>query len=118
MLILKNKKHNQVIANKIHVCRGYFSRIKGLLGSSRIEDKEACWIIPCGSVHTFGMKYAIDVYFLDKKHKIIGIVKDLKPNRVSPLFWFAHSVLELATGIDRNCTVGDELVLEDHHDHK
>ena len=82
----------------------------GLLRKPRLAADEACWLIPCNQIHTFGMKYPIDIYFLDQKNEVIAIVKNVKPNRLSPYYDEAHSVIEFRSGLERNCNVGDKVV--------
>jgi len=69
--------------------------------------------MPCNSVHTFGMRYAIDVIFLDKKNRVIRMVQELRPNRLSPVVWKARSVLELPASYLRELSlaVNDKLEL-------
>jgi uncharacterized protein len=112
--ILKNKTQDEVLAKRIKLCQGMWKRLKGLLGTHDLPSDHACWIIPCNSVHTVGMRYPIDVYFLDRANKIISIIEDMKPNRFSPLVFGAHSVLEFKSGAKRNVRVGDEFKWEEH----
>ena len=78
-----------------------FERMRGLLGTSSLEPEEALLIRPCSSVHTIGMKYSIDLAFLDRDWTIIKIVRNLKPWRMAACP-AAHMVLELLNGgIDR-----------------
>jgi uncharacterized protein len=75
-----------------------FARLKGLLGRSALPAGEGLWIKPCNSVHTFGMKFPIDVVFLDKGKRVVGIAKTLRPNRISRIYTSANSVIELPAG--------------------
>ena len=88
-------------------------RRTGLLAHSGLDDSGGLWIAPCEAVHTIGMKFAIDVLFLDKKKKVLKIRKDMKQWRMAACLR-AHSVLELAAGrADATGTkVGDQLELE------
>ena len=43
------------------------TRAKGLLGRAGMDPGEALWIVPCSSIHTFFMRFPIDVLFLDEK---------------------------------------------------
>ena len=75
----------------------YWERMRGLLGRSVPAKGHGLLISPCGSVHTFGMRYAIDVWYLDKTWQVIKLRQGLKPSRVD----FAHGarhVVELAAG--------------------
>ena len=86
--------------------------MRGLLGTKSLEPNEACWIIPCNSVHTFGMKYPLDIFFLDKNLLVVSIIKNLKPGRLSPVAWKAHSTLEMISSAERIIQVGDQLELK------
>ncbi len=107
--MLVNLTRNEVIAKKVRRCDHVFSRLKGLLGTDKLNPEEACWLIPCNMVHTIGMRYPIDVIFLNKKKEIVSIIQNLKPNRFSPLVVAAHSVVEFAAGAERKIRVGEQL---------
>ncbi len=85
-------------------------RRKGLLGREGLEAGEGLWIVPCEAVHTFFMKFPIDVLYLDRKRRVRKTVRGLAPWRLSACLP-AHSVLELAVGeVERSMTaVGDQL---------
>ena len=106
---LVNVTQKKVLANKIHFCNRFFSRLKGLLGTTKLDPDEACWLIPCNMVHTFGLQYAIDVVFLNKKNEIISVIQNLKPNRLSPFVSGAHSVVEFASGTQQKTRPGEQL---------
>lgn len=73
------------------------SRGKGLLGRDSLADGSGLWIVPCSSIHMFGMRFAIDVIYLDRSQRVVKMVRDLKPWRLSAA-WGAHSVVELPAG--------------------
>ena len=102
------------LAPNLSVADTFFKRLKGLLGKKELPHGEGLWIKPCNSVHTFGMKFPIDVVFLDKENRVVGLAKTLRPNRVSRLYSSASSVIELPAGtIDVAVTViGDHIEIE------
>ncbi len=87
-------------------------RRTGLLGRSRMEEGEGLWIVPCEAVHTFGMKFAIDVVFLSRAQRVLKIRENLPPWRIAVCLR-AYSVLELPAGTVRRTgtEVGDELAI-------
>jgi len=89
------------------------SRRTGLLKHTQLNRGEGLWIVPCESVHTFGMNFAIDVVFLSRKRKVLKIRKDMVKRRIAVCLR-AHSVLELPAGtVDETGTVpGDQLEFE------
>ena len=90
-------------------------RRQGLLGRASLETGAGLWIAPCEAVHTIGMKFPIDVLFLDKKRRVLKIRKDMKQWRMAACFR-AHSVLELPAGTAEatGTHVGDQLQFENY----
>lgn len=91
-------RDGQVLTNRVVRASTFFERAKGLLGKKEIAPGEALWLIPCHSIHTFFMKFPIDVVFLNRKGKITALVPHLKPNRLTPFYFSARSCLEFAAG--------------------
>lgn len=87
------------IANRLMSATTIFSRMKGLLGRTSLQDGEGLLIKPCNGVHTFGMKFPIDIIVLDRNNCVIAVSKDLPPNRLTRLYKSAAAVLELPAGI-------------------
>ena len=110
--MILNLTRGEKLADQVRMCEKFWSRLLGLLGSSKLNAAEACWLKPCNSIHTFGMKYPIDVYFLNKENQVIAVSKEVKPNRLTPIHFDASSVIEFASGASRNCEIGDQLAVE------
>ena len=93
------------------------SRRKGLLGRESLPPGEGLWIRPCEGIHTLGMRFAIDLIYLDRHCRIRKLVQNVRPWRIS-LCLSAHSVLELPAGAvaARKCQVGDLLSFSSHSD--
>src|SRR3989338_5126053 len=88
-----NKTKNTVIAPKAQLADTAFSRLKGLLGRDGLCPGEALIITQCRSIHMFFMRFAIDVVFVDKKNRVVGTVKRIKPFLMSPYFWRATAAI-------------------------
>lgn len=88
-------------------------RRTGLLKHRLLEDGAGLWIVPCEAVHTFFMKFAIDVVYLNKDKSVRKAVKAVAPWRFSACLP-AYSVLELPVGSIERAAIsrGDELVFE------
>ncbi|MFI5757341.1 DUF192 domain-containing protein [Streptomyces sp. NPDC051569] len=80
---------------ELEIAASYGTRRRGLLGRDGIEG--ALLITPCNSVHTFRMRFAIDVAYLDKELKVID-VHTLKPGRMPLPRLRARHVLEAEAG--------------------
>ncbi len=87
-----------------------WQRLRGLLGRAQLEEREGLLLSPCHSIHTLGMRYPLDIVFLDAARQIIKCVPHLKPFRLAAAR-DAHYTLELTAGrIARaNIKVGDQL---------
>lgn len=68
-------------------------RLVGLLKYQSIADDSALILMRCNSVHTVGMRFPIDVVFLDCKGNVLGIVEALRPFRFT-ILRHATTVLE------------------------
>jgi uncharacterized membrane protein (UPF0127 family) len=105
-----NRTRDRAIAARVAVADDLESRSRGLLGRTAMAPEEGLWIVPCPMIHTFFMKFAIDVLFLDRGLRVVRVLEGLKPWRLSPWVFRAHSVLELAGGSLQGSTrVGDSL---------
>ena len=85
----------------------------GLLRHERLESGTGLWIVPCESVHTFFMKFPIDLVYVDKKRKVRKVRHAVPPWRLSACL-SAHSILELPAGTAKSTGTqpGDELLIE------
>lgn len=103
-----NNSERTLVGN-LTVADSIFSRMKGLLGKNILSEGEGLWIRPCKGVHTFGMKFAIDVIILNREQRVIAIKNELKPNRITTIYSDAATVLELpaATARDAKLSIGD-----------
>ena len=85
----------------------------GLLRHQRLEPGEGLWIVPCESVHTFFMKFPIDLVYVDKNRKVRKVRHAVPAWRLSACL-SAHSILELPAGTARETGTlpGDQLSIE------
>lgn len=93
-----NRTRGILLGDRVRTARTFLSRLVGLLGTTAIAEGEGLWIVPCRSVHTVGMRYPIDVVFLDARGVVVGILEGLLPNRVGRVVRDARGALELRAG--------------------
>jgi len=72
----------------------FFSRACGLLFRKKLKNNEFLWLRSCSAIHTVGMRYAIDVYFLDQDHLVKRVIRDLRPFRFA---WNTQAVSVVET---------------------
>ena len=105
----------------IVVARSFWARFKGLMLSSPLPADQALLIPRCASVHTFFMRYALDLVYLDRHGAVVKLARDVRPWRMSWGGSGATQILEMAAGgIERHgVQVGDVMValskMEKHH---
>ena len=90
----------------------FVSRMVGLLRHKELPQGKALIITHCNSIHMMFMRFAIDVVFVDRNNMVVGLVRGIRPFRLSPIFFRAVAAIELSEGgIDRSRTCqGDEII--------
>jgi uncharacterized membrane protein (UPF0127 family) len=91
----------------------HLSRLKGLLGTLRLKSDEGIWISPSQGIHTIGVRFAIDLVYLDANYRVIETLESFGTFRIGPLRMNCASVLELPTRTIycSQTQVGDQLVI-------
>jgi uncharacterized protein len=111
--LVRNQTREAVLGDAVEVADTSEKRRTGLLHHKQLEPGEGLWITPCESVHTFFMKFPIDLVYVDKKRRVRKVRKAVPPWRLSACLT-AHSILELpASTVEKTGTQpGDELSIE------
>jgi uncharacterized protein len=99
------------IGTGITIADTSLKRLIGLAGRRRLGAGCGLLIRPSSGIHTFGMRFSIDVVALNKSLQVLKVWHRLAPFRVTSIHLKTHSVLELPAGQIRNCRieVGDQL---------
>ena len=120
MYQISNQTRGQVLAEQGELARSFWARGRGLMGRAALPDSYALIILPESSIHTFFMRVPIDVLFVDRSDKVIGLRETMPPSRpfagVAP--WRGRYVIEMPAGViaATNTALGDQLVLTPHPD--
>jgi uncharacterized membrane protein (UPF0127 family) len=111
---LINGRNGAVLAEKVERAETMTARLRGLLGRSSLREGEALVIEPCSSIHTFFMRFAIDVAFLSREGRVVRAISDLSPWRATRIYSSAALAVELPAGtLRRTGTVeGDPLAFQ------
>jgi uncharacterized membrane protein (UPF0127 family) len=108
---IDNVSRGVTLAARVRRADTSAARRKGLLGLSSLAAGEGLWIYPCEAVHTFGMRFPIDLVFLSKSLTVVKVVSGLRRNRLAGSLR-ARSVIELAAGTTATLIhVGDRLAV-------
>jgi uncharacterized membrane protein (UPF0127 family) len=110
---VRNRTRGTVLGEAIELADTSAKRRTGLLKHDHLEPGTGLWIVPCESVHTFFMKFAIDLVYVDRKHVVRKVRHAVPAWRLSACL-SAHSIIELPPGTARNSgtVAGDELEFE------
>lgn len=110
--ILRNARHEHLVARHIESAFDRKTRNQGLLGRSSLSPDSALILAPCNSIHTFFMKFAIDVAFVDRDGRILRARHAVRPWRIQASLR-AFAVVELAAGVlaRSDTRAGDRLLL-------
>jgi uncharacterized membrane protein (UPF0127 family) len=96
-LVVTNQLRSTVLATSLEVADTGPKRNKGLLGRDGLAPGGGLWIVPCESVHTFFMRFPIDLVYLDRSNTIRKVRSSVGAWRMSACL-SAHSILELPAG--------------------
>ena len=112
IIALMNERTRQPVATMVEIAATRTSRRRGLLGRDRLDEASAMLLAPCTAVHTAGMRFAIDVVFVDRQGYAVKVVRNLRPWRIA-LAARGRAVVEMAAGSLRWGQVlpGDRLYL-------
>jgi uncharacterized protein len=97
------KENGLLLGHHIESAETFIQRFKGLMLQKQLPNGHGLYIRPCKSVHTFFMKFEIDVLHLDEDDRIVGMEQSLKPGTIGATIRATKSVLELPAG-----TLGQE----------
>ena len=87
-----------VLGDRVTVARTPQARLRGLLGRATLGPGEGLLLRPCNGIHTWGMRFSIDVVFVDAESIVVRIESALPPGRMIPWVRRACQALELPPG--------------------
>lgn len=108
--VLVNARTGAVLASDLELAADSRTRTRGLLGREGLPDGTVMILAPCNGVHTFFMRFTIDVVFVDRQGRVLKVCRALKPWRIGFSFR-AFGALEFATPAvgQRDLVKGDQL---------
>ncbi|HCX65195.1 MAG TPA: DUF192 domain-containing protein [Eubacteriaceae bacterium] len=96
-MVLKNEKGVNILEELI--CADTFAkRFFGWMGKRKPAKKTGLLLEPCKSIHSFWMRFSLDVIFLDENNSVVEIISPLKPWKISPIVKDARKVIEAPQG--------------------
>jgi uncharacterized protein len=112
LLRVVNSRHNCELGTHIALADGWLTRLRGMIGRSAPLSGEGLLLTPCRSIHMYGMRFPLDVAFLDGNGVVVATYPSLRPGSRTRWHRRALHALELPAGTLRESgtVVGDVLV--------
>jgi uncharacterized membrane protein (UPF0127 family) len=108
-----NRTRQAYLATQLCVAGTHWSRLRGLMctDAARFPAGQGLWIVPSHGVHTFAMRFPIDLVYLDKDKVVLRVEQNLPPWRIAPISMRTASVLELPSHTlqPTGTTIGDQI---------
>jgi uncharacterized membrane protein (UPF0127 family) len=110
-----NTDTKTILASRMRVADTHRKRLLGLIGTppERFQAGEGLWIVPSHGIHTFMMRFPIDVLYLTPEQRVHHIEENVRPWRITPIITEAATVLELPahTIYNTGTRLGDHIEL-------
>jgi uncharacterized protein len=108
-----NRTRHAYLATRLAIAGTHCSRFRGLMCTEEATFRagDGLWITPCRGVHTFAMRFPIDVIYLDARKFVVHLEENLRPWRMGTIKMTAKSVIELPskTVKESGTAIGDEI---------
>lgn len=114
-MVVNNITRGTIIGTDISLAGTFYRRFIGLMAKKKLIKDEGLILRPCNSIHMFFMNFPIDVLFVDKDNKIIYLIQNFNPWRVSKIIKGSKYVVELPSGTinETNTVVGDIIEIKE-----
>lgn len=111
-----NRSRQTFLATDMRAATTHWTRLRGLMGISptNFGFGQGLWIIPCHGVHTWAMRFPLDLVYLDTQNVVVHLEENVKPWRFAPVRMDTVTVLELPwhTIWNSGTVVGDQIEME------
>lgn len=95
---LRHFADDAVVVPKLTIASSFFARLIGLWGKTKLADDEGLLLVPCSSVHTFWMRFPLDIIALDRQAAVLAVRSNIPPGRMVGLPRGTQAVIEVPGG--------------------
>lgn len=95
ILCVYNQSRECFLGLRVTPADTIFARLKGMIGRLRLRSDEGIWVVPSNGIHTLGVRFPLDLIYLDNDCRVIELIEYFPTFRIAPLRIRASSVLEL-----------------------
>lgn len=92
-------RDKDIILSRVWLANSFFARLLGLMFKKGLQENEGVLITPCRQIHTFFMRFHIDVLFINEDGIVQEVIMDMPAGRVSRFVKTGISVLEMKAGM-------------------
>jgi len=109
-----NETKERTIVHVIESSQTTISKFIGLMFSKSLDIGKGLYMKKVVKVHTFFMKYPIDIFYIDKNNSVLRIDKNVKPWKVCKLCRLSEYIVETNSGVadEKNVEIGDKVFLK------
>jgi uncharacterized protein len=112
-VLIINQRNEKVIAHHVIPAYTFWRRLKGLMFRKSLPADYAMHIKPCSSIHTFFMKFPLDVLYIDENNQVVKVSRNIPPGKMEKVVKKAQSVIEMPAGsIEEAIEVGDKIQIK------
>ncbi|MCA9737120.1 MAG: DUF192 domain-containing protein [Gemmatimonadota bacterium] len=113
-LVVRNADRRTTLGIRVDVADGPWSRLRGLLGRDALAPGEGLLLTPCRAIHMYGMRFPIDVAFLDPEGQVLAAYDSIRPGQRTRRHGDARYALEIPAGTltESRTRIGDTLEWE------
>ena len=106
-----NTRDERELGARIGLADGWLARLRGMLARPAPGPGEGLLLTPCSSVHMYGMRFPLDIAFLDGRGTVVAIYPSLAPGSRTRWHRNAAHALELSAGalLESGTSIGDVL---------
>jgi uncharacterized membrane protein (UPF0127 family) len=111
---VRNQTRGRLLITDGELAKTFWKRFRGLMGRSSLRAGEGLVLKGDKSIHSFFMKFPIDVVYVDREGRVVCLDPGMAPNRIGPIVFRAAYILELPVGVIQTTgtCVGDQLIIE------
>ena len=95
---LEEVETGRLVVARLERADSLWKQTVGLIGRREMAEDTGLWLAPCNGIHTFGMRFALDVVFLDREGVVLRLAANVRPWRICGPVWGARAVIELPAG--------------------
>ena len=111
---VKNETRGRLLITRGELAETFWARLRGLMGRSSLDEGEGLVLKGDKSIHTFFMRFPIDVIYANPLGRVVRADQAMLPSRIGPFVLEAAYILELPVGVIQatGTSVGDQLIIQ------